>query len=168
MPSVEQTQLIATLDLEPHLEGGFFRRSFESSHRPKLNINGADRFAMTSIYYMLTSAHPLGALHKNKSDIMHVHNKGSALRYHLLHADGHLETIVLGANVEAGENMQMVVKGGTWKATELVASDNYDYGLITEVVVPGFDYDDMQIASEKDLAMFGQHATNLRKFIPGH
>ena len=44
--------------------------------------------------------------------------------------------------------MQLIVKGGCWKATVL---ENGEYGLLGEAVGPGFDYRDMRIAVAADM-----------------
>lgn len=157
--------LIESLKLDPHQEGGYFRRTYEADHRDLINVDGAQRFLMTSIYYMLTSDTPLGCFHRNQSDIMHVHNCGAALRYFLLSPEGDLQTIVLGPHIEKNQSMQFVVRGGYWKATELLQEDEYDFGLLTEVVVPGFDYADMTLGeSDEMIKTFPQHKDLISRF----
>lgn len=43
---------------------------------------------------------------------------------------------------------QMLVPGGTWKATWL---ESGKYGLLSEVVSPGFEFDDMTLATEEEI-----------------
>ena len=45
--------------------------------------------------------------------------------------------------------MQMVVKGGTWKASKILTTGSYGYGLIGEAVAPGFEYIDMQLGNKE-------------------
>ncbi|WP_373092286.1 cupin domain-containing protein [Zhongshania sp.] len=130
--------IIAQLGLEPHLEGGYFRRSYTAPH----SING--RPAMSSIYYLLTADSPIGHLHRNRSDILHFWQGGSSLRYTLISPNGELKQKVMGPNIGAGEQLQILVPGGYWKASELCAGD---HGLISEAVCPGFDFADHQLAS---------------------
>jgi predicted cupin superfamily sugar epimerase len=47
--------------------------------------------------------------------------------------------------------MQMMVKGGTWKASKISTSGKYGYGLIGEAVAPGFEYADMQLGKTANL-----------------
>ena len=159
-------QLIEKLKLEPHQEGGYFRRIFQADHRPRINTKDGERFSMTSIHYMLTADHPIGNFHKNKSDIMHVFNGGEPLTYYLIHPDGKLETKTLGSDLFNNQEIQFVCKGGTWKATELQLRENadHDYGLLTEVVVPGFDYADSELANAQQLErLFPQHKELIRR-----
>ncbi len=116
---------------------------------------------MSSIYYMLTDDNPAGHLHRNHSDIMHYWHAGGALRYWLITPDGELRNTVLGPDLAAGEQLQLLVPGGWWKATELVSGG---FGLLSEAVSPGFDFADMTLARFADIvAAFPQHAAALRK-----
>ena len=117
-----------------------------------------DRVTMTSIYYLLSAKSPIGHFHMNKSDIMHFFHKGDPITYYMLNADGSLQTTVLGPDPTQGHQMQMMVKGGTWKASKIPTDGKYGYGLIGEAVSPGFDYSDMQLGSKtKLLTLFPQH-----------
>ena len=73
---------------------------------------------------------------------------GSSLNSLLITPDGEFTTACLGPDGEAGEQLQLTVPGGYWKATQLV---NGEYGLLSEAVSPGFDYDDMTLASARQL-----------------
>lgn len=160
-------QLIKKLKLEPHQEGGYFRRIFQADHRPLVDTNDGERFSMTSIHYMLTAGQPIGNFHKNKSDIMHVFSGGEPLTYYLIHPDGKLETKTLGSDLFNNQEIQFVCKGGVWKATELRLQENakHDYGLLTEVVVPGFDYADAELGSALELEkLFPQHKELIVRF----
>lgn len=135
-------QLIESLQLEPHCEGGYFRRSYESEL--STTTDSGDRLLMSSIFYLLTDDSPIGYFHRNQSDIVHYWHGGASLRYYLIDQTGHLQSPVLGPNLAAGEQLQMTVAGGIWKATQLVGGE---YGLLSEAVCPGFDYGDMQLAT---------------------
>ena len=158
---------IEQLQLEPHREGGYYRRVYQSEDRPLVDTVDGQRFSMTSIYYMLTADKSIGCLHKNKSDIMHVFCGGAPLTYHLLQEDGSLQTKTLGPDPWAGNELQFVVPGGIWKATELIVENHadHDFGLLTEIVVPGFDYADMELADTKEMkSIFPQHIDFLERF----
>lgn len=141
--AMNSAAIIAQLDLEPHLEGGYFRRSYTAAH----NIDG--RAAMSSIYYLLSAGSPIGHLHRNRSDILHFWQGGCALHYTLIAPDGEISHPILGPNIAAGESLQMLVPGGYWKASELkhIEALDSDYGLISEAVCPGFDFADHEMAS---------------------
>lgn len=105
-PSIHST--ITTLDLIPHIEGGYFRETDRSqlnipnpflsdpslSYAAAPNVTtrlapGQDnttRSASTTIYYYLTPGTPLGAFHRNRGRTVHTLHWGRG-RYVLIHAD---------------------------------------------------------------------------------
>jgi predicted cupin superfamily sugar epimerase len=144
--------IIATLNLEKHVEGGYYRRTFESGHREKIQTKDGERFTMTSIYYLLTAEHPIGHFHLNKSDIIHFFHSGDPITYHLFSPKGEYKSFKLGNNIVGGEAFQFVVPGGWWKASEISPDGYYGYGLISEAVSPGFDFDDMRLGDFTSLS----------------
>ncbi|EPS39327.1 hypothetical protein H072_6945 [Dactylellina haptotyla CBS 200.50] len=115
------------------------------------------RAASTTIFYLLSSMSPKGHFHRNKARTMHLHHRGRA-RYVILHADEwdgtpgtcRIEDWVVGENVEGGERLQWMVEGGKYKASYLLPGDAEEKEsgegvagcLISEVVVPGFEFTD--------------------------
>jgi predicted cupin superfamily sugar epimerase len=155
--------VINALNLEPHLEGGYFRRTYQSDHRDWLETAGGPRYLMTSIYYLLTEQSPVGQFHFNQSDILHYFHLGDALEYSLIHADGSLQTVIMGNDVLAGQRLQLHVPGGIWKASRLLDGTN-GFGLISEAVSPGFDFADMEMGNRQKLtAAFPQHRALIEK-----
>lgn len=151
-------QLVAALNLEAHIEGGYFKQTFKADHRPNIETDFGPRMTMTSIYYLLTAESPIGHFHMNRSDIMHYFHMGDPITYSLIYPDGRLETVVMGSDPTQGQVMQMMVKGGIWKASQIATDGDYGYGLIGEAVAPGFEYSDMQLGEKEPLMMqFPQH-----------
>ncbi len=145
---MKKNQIINHLSLEPHVEGGFFHRTYQSEPRTTPTDIGKPRPLLTSIYYLLSDDSPIGYLHKNRSDIIHYFHSGSPLTYHIIHPEGKVERFVMGKDLAAGQKLQLIVKGGCWKATELTTGE---YGLVSEAVCPGFDYADMTIATREEI-----------------
>lgn len=155
-------EVIKALDLTPHVEGGYFRRTYQADERDKLQTADGERFLMTSIYYLLTSETPTARWNLNKSDIMHYYHLGDPIEYTLLHPDGHLQKIRMGTDILAGEKLQLHVKGGIWKRSRLLSA-SHGYGLISEAVSPGFEYQDMALGDINTLsAQYPQHETEIR------
>jgi predicted cupin superfamily sugar epimerase len=149
--------VIKALDLEPHVEGGYFRRTYQADHREMFETTGGPRYLMTSIYYLLTEDSPVGQFHFNQSDILHYFHLGDAIEYSLIHADGSLQTLVMGSEVLSGQQLQLHVPGGIWKASRLLSGSN-GFGLISEAVSPGFDFADMEMGDRRKLSTrFPQH-----------
>lgn len=152
----EIQSLVDALNLEGHIEGGFFKET----HRSEQTQQFADRnrSILTSIYYLLTIESPVGHFHMNQSDIMHYFHKGDPITYYLIYPDGRLETRILGEDVVNGQELQLVVPGGVWKASKVGDMGDKGYGLIGEAVAPGFEYQDMQLGDREQLsALFPQH-----------
>ncbi|MNV07390.1 hypothetical protein D3C71_978150 [compost metagenome] len=150
--------LISALELEPHEEGGFYRRTFQSDDQNLLMTAGGPRYRMTSIYYLLTKDSPVGHFHLNQSDIVHYYHLGDAIQYSLIYPDGTLKTVVMGNDLIAGQSLQLNVPGGIWKASRLVEGSS-GFGLISEAVSPGFDFADMEMGDRKKLSEeFPEHS----------
>lgn len=149
---------VAELGLEPHTEGGYFRRIYTSGH--SLSLPRGARPAATSIYYLLTRDEPRGRLHRNRSDILHFLVDGGPVEYVTLAPDGTLGRVRLGPDDERF----LLVPGGHWKGSRLV--DGAAQGLVAEVVTPGFDYADHEFATEADLSGFPDANDALRPFLP--
>jgi purine nucleoside permease/predicted cupin superfamily sugar epimerase len=141
-------QLAKALNLEAHVEGGYFRQTFKADHRATISTENGDRVTMTSIYYLLTAESPIGHFHMNQSDIMHYFHMGDPITYYMINSDGSLQKTILGPDPTQGHQMQMLVKGGTWKASKTSTDGKYGYGLIGEAVAPGFEYADMQLGKK--------------------
>ena len=160
---IKVDELITALDLEPHVEGGYFRRTYQADHREMLDTAGGPRYLMTSIYYLLTEQSPVGQFHFNQSDILHYFHLGDAIEYSLILADGSLQTLVMGSDILAGQHLQLQVPGGIWKASRLLEGSQ-GFGLISEAVSPGFDFGDMEMGNrEKLTTQFPQPRTLIEK-----
>lgn len=147
---MDKNQLVQHLGLEKHIEGGYFRRTYESAD--KIPRGNSSRHLLTSIYYLLSDDSPIGHMHKNSSDIIHYFHLGEAVKYYLISPQGELQTVILGQALNRGEQLQLLVPGGYWKASQLVSHSNAgEYALISEAVSPGFDYHDMQLASKQQM-----------------
>lgn len=148
--SVEQ--IIISLGLEPHIEGGYFKRTYVAPLQ--IDTDVGTRQLLSSIYYLLTSQARIGHWHKNRSDIMHYFHAGSPLSYYLINPEGELTHHTLSNDLNQGLP-QLLVPGGYWKATVL---EEGEYGLLSEAVTPSFDFQDMQLAGADVLmSLYPQH-----------
>ena len=162
----DKERLIDRLGLEPHIEGGWYRRIFEATHRPAIVTDAGARLALTAIHYMLTDDNPIGHWHLNRSDILHFFHAGDPIDYYLLDSQHGLRRFTLGPNLDAGHQLCLVVQGGTWKAACLSAGP---FGLLSEAVSPGFDYEDMTLGRITELVkQFPQHRQLIERFANGH
>ncbi|NGO78747.1 cupin domain-containing protein [Streptomyces sp. YC504] len=144
------------LELEPHGEGGYFRRIYTSSHAtpgPR-----GERPLASSIYYLLDESQPAGLLHRNRSDILHFLLDGGPVEYVTVDPEGGLTRSRLG-----GAALFLPVPGGWWKASRLLGGARH--ALVAEVVTPGFDYADHEYATPAVLAELPHLAEALKPFL---
>lgn len=152
-------QLVKTLKLEPHPEGGYFRESYRSSgyissdNLPN-DIDG-NRNYCTGIYYLLKSD-DFSAFHRINQDEMWHFYMGNAIQITMISTIGELESITLGQDLSRGQLLQFVVPKNYWFAAKVVASNSY--ALVGCTVSPGFDFKDFELAQRHRLiAQFPQH-----------
>ena len=138
--------LLATLHLAPHPEGGFFRETFRST-RLVPGPGGASRAACTQILYAL-GAGDFSAWHRVASDELWQHHEGGALELHVIDHAGH-RVSVLGA-VSDGHVPQGFVPAGAWQAARPV-EDGAPYVLVGCTVAPGFDFADFELADPGEM-----------------
>ncbi len=157
------TDWIKRLSLDEHPEGGWFRRIYTADQSIE-SPHGSRPFA-TSIHYYLDRDQPIGGLHRNRSGILHFLQLGGPVEYLVVTADGALQKTVLG--VEDGQALSLFVPGDCWKASRLV--DDASHALVSEVVMPGFDYADHQFADVQTLRQeCPQHLDALMPFLRSH
>ena len=159
---IPDLDLQARLGLEAHLEGGFFRQTYESVEEV-MTATGL-RPMMNSIFYLLTAQSPIGALHRNRSDIAHFHHAGGPATYLLVSPAGEVTEVVLGSDYLAGEVPTFTAPGGCWKTSWIAGPGGGVDCLISEAVVPGFRYDDREMATLEGFAK--EHPTLLDRFRP--
>ena len=156
-PRLTASELAEHLGLDGHVEGGFFRRTYASDYA-LLTADDRKRLSMSSIFYLLAAESPIGHFHLNQSDIVHYFHLGDPITYYLLHPTGELTTVVMGSDIRNGQVLQLTVPGGVWKASEIPSDGPHGFGLISEAVTPGFEYDDMTLGyREQMLRFFPQH-----------
>ncbi|KAI0719030.1 RmlC-like cupin domain-containing protein [Fomitopsis betulina] len=156
---IPNSTLIPELQLLRHPEGGYFVETDRQSDTvPSPFANGALRSLATSIYYLLTPDEKNGVFHMNKSATMHVLHQGRA-EYVLITPSStpgnppKVEKKIIGPNLKVGETLQLLVPSGVWKMSRLLPDDlaaadadpiqrDHVGCLITEVVFPGFAWED--------------------------
>ncbi|WP_049621458.1 cupin domain-containing protein [Frateuria defendens] len=149
-------ELIERLGLDGHFEGGYFRQTYKTDHRERIPTPRGARTTMTAIYYMLTGDSPRDLFHTKASEGIQFFHLGAPVTYHLIHPDGRYEAVVLGPDLAHGHVLQLAVRGGVWKAAELPQGE---YGLVSEVVAPGWEMEDMVLPTRAELlTRFPQHA----------
>ncbi|CUS24964.1 LAQU0S22e01156g1_1 [Lachancea quebecensis] len=149
--------------LEKHAENGYFKETDRSPFVLELSnqetndsskgsstmptatqkpVYKGNRNFSTLIYYMLTPDAPVSKLIMNTSRNIHILQRGKG-QFVLIYPNGSIKSFKVGFDYSKGEVSQWVVPGGVWKASFMIPNEEFDNGfLISEVVVPGFEYSD--------------------------
>jgi predicted cupin superfamily sugar epimerase len=137
-------EMIQLLQLQPHPEGGFYRETYRSEK----TIPGLDRVFSTGIYYMLIPG-AVSKFHSLKHDEMFHFYLGSPVTWVLLYENGSFKKVILGSDIANGQQLQLLVKAGTWFGGYL--NDGGSFGLMGTTVAPGFDFEDFVFGQKEDL-----------------
>jgi len=150
--TLERSELVEKLGLQPHVEGGWYREIWKASFTIPHETLGGDysgpRFAASSIYFVL---HPdeQSAWHTVLSDELWLWHSGSPL---LLTLGGDGDTpgeeteIIVGGDVAAGQHPQALVPARVWQKARPLGNEPV---LVSCVVAPGFHYDDFKLVDNK-------------------
>jgi hypothetical protein len=144
-------QLIETLALEPHPEGGWYRETWrrESDAGP----------VGTAIYYLLAAGH-CSRLHRLYADeVWHLYEGGPVV-ISRLGARGP-EPVRLEAAAP-----QAVVPAGAWFGAEL--GPDVQYALLGCTMAPGFEFDRFEPGERRELERDFPHCLEtIRRLTPG-
>ena len=131
----------ARLGLDPHPEGGWFRRTWTALH--PVETAGGTRPAATCIHYLLLPEEH-SAWHVVTSDELWLWHGPGAVELSLGGSGGapaDAEVLVLGP--DAGQVVQALVPAGVWQAARPVGADEV---LMSCFVSPGFSFEDWRLA----------------------
>lgn len=133
---------INNLNMEKHIEGGYFKESFRSQDE----VN-KDKKLWSSIYFLLRTGE-VSNFHRLKSDELWYYHDGEALTIYIITPEGELITKKLGKNIEKGEAPQVLVEKGCIFGS---AMNNDGYALVGCMVSPAFQYDEFELFKRDDL-----------------
>lgn len=139
-PRVEE--LIRTLELAPHPEGGYFRRIFESSKRTE--VNGIERPTLTAIKFLI----PAGIItrwHRVDATEIWDWHEGGPLELSMFDPETRsLSRAQLDTSARGGQQAQ-VVPAGIWQSARTLG----EYSLMDCSVSPGFVWMGFQLLEER-------------------
>lgn len=135
------------LDLKPHPEGGWFKAMWRSSLTISQSALPSDytgpRSAGSAILLMLMPGQQ-SAWHTVRSAELWLHHRGSPLILAVGSERDSTTTHVLGSDIAAGEEPQLVVPPRYWQRAR---PRDDEPALVSCVVVPGFDYADFGLSA---------------------
>lgn len=156
---------IDKLELQAHPEGGYYKETYRSKdrlHEFKLpDRYKSSRVFGTSIYFLLTAESNSNFHRLNSDEIWHFHTGGAA-KIHFISPQGDLSTKTIGIDLEAGEQLQVVIPKHYWFAAEIISGD---YILVGCTVAPGFEFEDFHLADRSELtSAYPDHKTLIERF----
>jgi len=134
MSKLAAKDVIFTLGMRQHPEGGWYARTFEDGE----TVDGRAR--STAIYYLLEAG---DASHWHRIDAVEVWHfyAGSPLKLRI--SDGKsVDEHVLGPDLDAGQRPQVVVPTGTWQSAVSTGA----WTLVGCTVAPGFEFSGFELA----------------------
>jgi predicted cupin superfamily sugar epimerase len=165
-------EVIRRLDLVPLPgEGGYYRQTWQAAERVPVPARGGrsaqDRAAGTAIYYLVTDdADGFSAMHRLPTDEVYHFYLGDPVEQLLLHGDGRVEVVQLGADLAAGHRVQHVAPRDTWQGTRLVPGGRW--ALLGTTMAPGFEAGDYEAGDREALiGAYPQAASRIRALTRG-
>jgi predicted cupin superfamily sugar epimerase len=140
------TDLIASLQLAPHPEGGYYRETYRSS----VASGSPARALSTAIYYLLLPD-TFSELHRLSADEIFHFYLGQTVELLQLFPNGSSSVTRLGQDLATGEQLQVVVKAGVWFGAKL--ADGGGFALMGTTVAPGFDFADYERGDRAELSV---------------
>ncbi|AJS59773.1 cupin domain-containing protein [Paenibacillus sp. IHBB 10380] len=156
---------VTKLGLDPHPEGGYYKRTFESKEQTsdrELTVNfDGKRNLYTSIFFLLGS-NDISHFHRLKSDELWYYHAGSPLTVHIIDENGDYKEFKLGINLDLGEVPQVQVpKNSTFGSS---VTDEDTFSLVGCMVSPGFDFQDFELFTQDELlSKYPQHKDIIMK-----
>lgn len=150
---------IRHLGMEPHPEGGYYKRSFASAE--EMDVNGQKRNLFTSIYFLLESG-DVSHFHRLKSDEVWYFHAGSPLIVHMIDEAGSYREMKLGLDIENGEMPQAIVPRNSIFGSSTIEGGTFS--LVGCMVSPGFDFEDFELFTQEQLMEnYPQHEKVIRQ-----
>lgn len=134
----EVKEIIRELDLSPHPEGGYYRRTFCNSEAP------GDRGHGSAIYYLLEKE-GFALWHRIDADELWFWHAGSPLVLEVGQNREAEDTHTLGPDLAAGQRPQAHVPKGMWQRAKTLGS----WTLVSCVVSPGFLFENFDLHLEE-------------------
>ncbi|MDR3407546.1 MAG: cupin domain-containing protein [Methylovirgula sp.] len=129
-------EIIETLALVPHPEGGYFRETFRDAQ----SVNG--RAASTAAYYLLKAGQRSHWHRVDAAEVWHFY-AGAPLVLSIKTPAG-VSVHRLGIDLLAGEAPQVIVPADMWQSAESAGA----WTLVGVTVAPGFEFGGFEMAPE--------------------
>jgi len=128
-------EIIAELGLKPHPEGGHYARTWSGPP-------GLDGRAIGSAIHYLLRAGERSHWHRVDAHECWLFHGGSPLKLSIGSEGSEVTEHALGLDVTAGEAPQVTVPANAWQS----AVSTGEWTLVSCVVVPGFEFEGLELA----------------------
>lgn len=148
-------ELIKLLGLQPlPAEGGYFSVTYTSDERIQADAlperyNNAR--SLGGAIYFLETTEQFSAMHKLPTDELYYHHLGDPLEMLFLYPDGSGEKRILGPDLMAGQQLQIVALRHCWHGSRPLPGGNNGFTLVSTSMAPGFDESDSIFANRDEL-----------------
>lgn len=147
MKKLSITEWVEKLQLEPHIEGGYFREIYQSKELT-IRTDNTERYLYTSIYFLLEHLNPSHFHRLTVDEIWYFHD-GDPLTIHMIHPDGLYETVQLGIDLPEGPRLQYRVPAGVIFGSSVEVKEGF--AVVSCMCGPGFEYEDFELFSTSQL-----------------
>jgi uncharacterized protein len=155
-------QLIASLGLIPHPEGGHYLEVYRSVSRVQPRDGRSERSSLTNIHFLL-SAGEISRWHRVRSDEVWHYHEGDALELFIVDSEFKTSERHLLGRPGDGVTPSCVVPAGMWQAARCTGA----YTFVGCTVAPGFEFEDFQMLrdSAADVAALVERQPLMRRLV---
>lgn len=129
-------EIVRTLGLKPHPEGGWYREVFRSPEEE------GQRGALTSIYFLLTAGQRSHWHRVTDGDEVWNFHGGAPLLLKKAVEGKPIMEIILGLDFTSAQHPQYTIEAGAWQAAETLG----DWTLVGCAVAPAFHFSKFELA----------------------
>lgn len=148
--SEKTQQIISSLNLEQHPEGGYYRETYRSEM--VLESEFGTRNVGTAIYFLLPE-NVVSEWHVVRSDEMWHFYDGAPLVLEVISPEGQFEKMILGNQISQGHFPQHLVPANWWQRAYSLG----EFTLVGCTVKPGFDFVDFEMGNSSILLQKFSH-----------
>lgn len=136
------------------VEGGVFFRTYLSEetipvdHLPE-RYHQPHPFGSGIVYLLTDAPDSFSAMHVLPTDEIYHFYLGDPVEMLILYPDGSTRVVILGQDLQAGQEIQFVAPAGAWQGSHLIKGG--EYALLGTTMAPGYIDEDFVLAERDTL-----------------
>ena len=155
MKKLSAKEIIEHLGLQPlPIEGGYFSITYTSNEQIQpgaLPERYANARAMGGAIYFFETVEQFSAMHRLPTDELYYYHYGDAMEMLFLYPDGDGETRILGPDLQAGQQPQILAPRDCCHGSRPLAGGEYGFSLGSTSMAPGYDESDPDFPGRDEL-----------------